>query len=289
MTLPRSARLVVALIRACHPGPVVAVSTAAFGYALASGNNVRRAGRVAVAVLFGQLAIGWQNDWTDAERDRTANRTDKPIPRGDVSRRPVGLAAIAAGVTCVPASLNNGLNAGITHLVAVASAASYNAGLKSTTASFVPYAVSFSLLPVFAHKSRPGESTPPIWAPLAAGSLGVAAHVLNVLPDRDMDRAMGVLGLPQRLSREQNLATVAGLLLSSSTLVSFGPRRLGIRSVAGFLASLGLAGAAIHAAHARDDRRAFRLVLLLALADVAQLIVGARDDPHRAQPIPPRR
>lgn len=264
------------LIRASHPGPVIAVSMAAVGYALASGSSVRRAARVGVAVFSGQLAIGWQNDWTDADQDHIAGRSDKPIASGDVSRRLIGAAAIAAGVSCVPASLNNGRTAGLTHLVAVASAASYNAGVKATAASFVPYAISFSLLPVFVHQSQPGASHAPIWAPMAAGSLGVAAHVLNVLPDRDLDREMGVFGLPQRLSRRQNLALVEGLLLTSSTLVSFGPRRPGIGSMAGFLASLGLASAAIHAAHARDDRSSFRLVLLLALLDVAQLIVGAQ-------------
>jgi hypothetical protein len=44
-----------------------------------------------------------------------------------------------------------------------------------------------------------------------------------------------------------------------------------------FVASLALAGAAVHAGHARDDRRAFRLVLVLALLDVARaLFAGGR-------------
>lgn len=224
----------------------------------------------------GQLAIGWQNDWTDADRDRATGRTDKPIANGQVTRRVVGLAALIAGAACIPASMRNGRSAGTIHLAAVASAATYNAGLKATPASFIPYAVSFSLLPVFVHRSCPGESKPPLWAPLAAGSLGVAAHVLNVLPDRDLDRSVGILGLPQRLSHGQNLAIVECLLLASSTLVSFGPKQRGLRPVAGYVASLGLASAAIQAARARDDRRAFRRVLLLSLLNVTQLMAGAR-------------
>ena len=276
MNRTRLARSLVALARSCHPGPVFAVSSAATGYAFASGGDFRRAIRAGIAVLFGQLAIGWQNDWTDASRDRLAGRVDKPIATDAVSRELVGAASLAAVVACVPTSLRNGRTAGVTHLVAVMSAASYNARLKSTPASFVPYAVSFSLLPIFVHQARPGASTPPAWAPIAAGSLGVAAHVLNVLPDRDLDREMGVLGLPQRLSHRQNLVLAEGLLMASSALISFGPRRPDIRSASGFVASLALAGAAIHSATARNDRRALRLVLVLALVDVMQLLFGAR-------------
>jgi 4-hydroxybenzoate polyprenyltransferase len=270
---PGPTRSIVGLARACHPGPVAAVSAAAVGYALAIGCTRREAIQVGLAVSSGQLALGWQNDWTDAERDQLAGRADKPIPNGEVTKSLVGTASVLAGICCVPASLANGRKGGLTHLVAVLSAASYNAGLKSTPASFVPYAVSFSLLPVFVHLSRENASFPPPWAPLMAGTLGVAAHLLNVLPDREVDRSLGVLGLPQRLSRETSLALAGGLLVLSSGLVSFAPRRPGIMGTLGFVASLALGGAAVHAGRARADHRAFRLVLVLALLDVAQLLL----------------
>ena len=47
---------------------------------------------VAGAVLASQLAVGWSNDWLDARRDQLAGRRDKPIPRGAVDRRLVGVA-----------------------------------------------------------------------------------------------------------------------------------------------------------------------------------------------------
>jgi 4-hydroxybenzoate polyprenyltransferase len=252
---------------------VVAVSAAAVGYALAVGCTRREAIRVGLAVSSGQLAIGWQNDWTDAARDQLAGRRDKPIPNGEVTERLVGIAAVLAGICCVPASLATGRTGGLTHLAAVLSAASYNAGLKSTPASFVPFALSFSLLPVFVQLSRENASFPPPWAPVAAGTLGVAAHLLNVLPDRELDRSLGVLGLPQRLSREKSLALAGGLLVLSSGLVSFAPRRPNIMGTLSFVASLALGGVAVHAGYTRQDRRAFRFVLVLALLDVAQLLV----------------
>jgi 4-hydroxybenzoate polyprenyltransferase len=265
-------RSVVGLARACHPEPVAAVSAAAVGYALAIGCTRREAIRVGLAVSSGQLAIGWQNDWTDAVRDGLAGRRDKPIPNGEVTKSLVGTAAVLAGICCVPASLANGRTGGLTHLSAVLSAVFYNAGLKSTPASFVPYAFSFSLLPVFVQLSREDASVPLPWAPVAAGTLGVAAHLLNALPDREIDRSLGILGLPQCLSREKSLALAGGLLVVSSGMLSFAPRRPGIMGTLGFVASLALAGAAVRAGRARDDRRAFRCVLVLALLDAARAL-----------------
>jgi 4-hydroxybenzoate polyprenyltransferase len=269
---------VTALIRASHPGPVVAVTTAAIGYAVAIGCSRREAMRVGAAVLSGQLAIGWQNDWTDAPRDELAHRRDKPIPNGDISRRSVGRASIAAGLLCIPASLANGRRSGLVHLAAVLSAASYNSKLKTTAASFLPYAISFSLLPVSVQLSR-DDAFPPYWAPATAGSLGIAAHLLNVLPDREVDRALGVLGLPQRLNRETSLIAAGVFLLLSSALVSFGAQRSTPVAATAFAGSLGIGGLALRAGFSRDDRSSFRLVLILAVVDVAQLLVFSRQKP----------
>ena len=272
----RRTRSLIGLARACHPGPVTAVSAAAVGYGLAIGCTRKEAMRIGLAVLSGQLSIGWQNDWLDAAIDRRSGRQDKPIPNGDVSEILVGSAAVLSGLCCLPASFANGRRSGLTHLAAVFSAAAYNAGLKSTAVSFVPYALSFSLLPVVVHLGREDLSFPPIWAPATAGTLGIAAHLLNVLPDRETDRSMGVLGLPQRLSREQNLAIAGVLLLLSSAFVSFGPRGLDRTSSVRFLTSLGLGAVALSQAIAHHDRRAFRLILVLAMLDVAQLIFFSR-------------
>ena len=277
---PSRARRLVALARACHPGPVAVVSLTAVGYAAAVGCTRRNALRVGFAVLSGQLAIGWHNDWTDAERDRRSGRTDKPIPNGEIARDVVRTAAVIAGISCVPVSLANGSRAGLSHLAAVASAIAYNARLKATPASFVPYGLSFSLLPIFVHQSRNTATAPPWWAPSAAGTLGVAAHLLNVLPDRDLDRSTGVLGLPQRLSREEDIALAGLLLLVSSALVNFGPRGPSLRAGISFVASTALVAASVRYASLRHDRTAFRLNLVLALVDVAGLLVGSRQNPE---------
>ena len=45
-----------------------------------------------------QLAVGWVNDWLDADRDRQAGRRDKPVAVGEVSRRTVGVSGLLAAL-----------------------------------------------------------------------------------------------------------------------------------------------------------------------------------------------
>src|ERR1051326_7865450 len=62
-----------ALVRCSHPGPVVLVTAVCGALALFAG---RRWGTVWVvlAVLAGQLFVGWTNDYIDRARDRDAQR-----------------------------------------------------------------------------------------------------------------------------------------------------------------------------------------------------------------------
>src|SRR4051794_13186079 len=131
------------LVAACHPGPTVAVT--ALATALAVSVDARPV-RVALAFLAGQLSVGWSNDWVDAERDRSVGRADKPVVQG-LPVPTLRLASLLAATACVPLSLALGPRAGGAHLVAVASAWSYNLWLKATLLSWLPYALSFGLLP----------------------------------------------------------------------------------------------------------------------------------------------
>src|SRR4051794_22058890 len=98
----KTARMgVVALVRACHPEPSVAVTTITTALAVSAGRGPASAW-VAAALVSGQLSIGWSNDWIDADRDRTAARQDKPAARGELSPTTVRTAALVAAVACVP-------------------------------------------------------------------------------------------------------------------------------------------------------------------------------------------
>lgn len=188
------------LLRACHPLPTLGVTTLATGLAAIVGHlPPPRCGAVALAVLAGQLSVGWSNDALDARRDRAAGRADKPVATGLVTARAVWTAALTALVLCGCLSCALGVRAGGLHLLAVAAAWAYNLGLKATVWSWLPYAVAFGALPVCALPYQSG-APPPDWRLVGAGALlGVGAHLANVLPDLADDLRHGMAGLPQRL------------------------------------------------------------------------------------------
>lgn len=209
---------VVALVRACHLQPTLAVTSVTTALAILSGRSGWGCAAVAAAVLAGQLSTGWSNDWFDAARDTTNGRTDKPIASGAVRVAAVRTAALTALAASVPLSFLSGWRAAVVHLVAVASAWAYNAGLKATVLSPLPYAVSFGLLPAFVTLGLPDHPWPRPALMGATALLGIGAHFINTLADREDDARSGIAGLPQRLSATACLLT--GVFLLSACAVA---------------------------------------------------------------------
>ena len=264
----------VPLLRAAHLQPAVAVTAMTTALGVAAGRG-RSAVWLCLAMLSGQLFVGWSNDWLDRTRDVAAGRRDKPIAAGEVAAPVVGWAAVAAVVACVPLSLANGLLAGSVHLAAVASAGLYNVVLKRTPASPLPYAFSFGSLPYVVTFGLPGRPAPPWWAPVAAALLGVGAHFVNTLPDQDADRRLGVHGLPQRLGRTPSLLLGAALLTAAGLLLAVAPpgappvaaRALAVVQVAA------VAGV-VATARAGRERAAWTLTITAAVLAVALLLAN---------------
>ena len=123
-----------AIVGAAHAGPTVVVTLVTVVLASASGLEPWRTATLGAMTLANQLSIGWSNDAIDAARDREANRTDKPIARGDVDARVIMTLAAVAAVIAVAISLLLGPALAAVHLVALASGWLYNAGLKRGTA-----------------------------------------------------------------------------------------------------------------------------------------------------------
>jgi 4-hydroxybenzoate polyprenyltransferase len=212
-------RRLLGLARACHFQPTVAVVAVTTALAVLAGRTAAGCVAVAVAVLAGQLSTGWSNDWFDAGRDTVVGRTDKPIVAGMVDVATVRAAALVALVACVPLSLLSGWRAAVVHLVAVGSAWAYNAGLKATVLSPLPYAVSFGLLPAFVTLGLPAHPWPRPALMAATALLGVGAHFVNTLADREDDAQSGVVGLPQRMSERADLLIGVALLVACAVTI----------------------------------------------------------------------
>jgi 4-hydroxybenzoate polyprenyltransferase len=220
------------LVRACHLQPTVAVVAVTTALAALAGRGAAGCVAVAVAVLAGQLSTGWSNDWFDAARDRAVGRTDKPIVAGDVSVGTVRTAACSALAASVPLSLLSGWRAALVHLVAIGSAWAYNLGLKATVVSPLPYAVAFGLLPAFVTLGLPGHPWPRPAVMVATALLGVGAHFVNTLADREDDARSGIAGLPQRMSARAALVTGVALLASCAVAIRLlGGRAPAVQSV----------------------------------------------------------
>ncbi|MFB7936982.1 UbiA family prenyltransferase [Streptomyces sp. NPDC056049] len=275
---PRTPLRVSPLLRSCHLEPALAVSVFATVLAVAGGRGATGAAAVALAVLAGQLSVGWCNDAVDGRRDLVAGRRDKPVAAGEL---PAGTVAVAAGVAlglCVPLSLLSGAVAGSVHLMGVLAAWAYNLGLKRTALSPLPYAVGFGSLPAFVTLGLPSQPWPAWWAVTAGALLGVGAHVVNVLPDIEDDLATGVRGLPQRLGSAACRWTAPSVMLAAVAVVVAGPPGAAgasgwiLTAAAGAIALLGMALPSSAA-----GRRPFRAAIAVAGIAVTQLVLSGSD------------
>jgi 4-hydroxybenzoate polyprenyltransferase len=258
---------VAALWRSSHPGPSVVVTVVALALGIATGLEPWRIAVLGLAILLGQLSVGISNDAIDARRDGITGRTDKPIARGDVSVRAAWVAASVCLVLALVLSCVLSWTMGLAHLVALASAWAYNAGLKSTVISVVPFIVSFGLLPSLVTLSADPPRVAAAWAWVAGGALGVAIHLTNVLPDLDDDAATGVRGLPHRLGRRMSAVLAAVALIGGAVAVLLGPAgavaALSLVIFAGVVA-IAISGLVL-ALRRPPGRWVFRLVMLAAL------------------------
>lgn len=214
---------VTSLLLASHPGPTLVVTGVAAGLGIGLGYPPGRLVVLAGAILLGQLSIGWSNDWLDAARDRAVARADKPAARGDIPVTAVRVAAFTALVLALLLTAVLGPAALSAHAVAIAGGWVYNLGLKTTVWSFVPFAVSFGLLPAIATLGQEVPALPAPWVLAAGALLGVAAHITNVLPDLADDAQTGIRGLPHRLGARRSGLVAFACLAVATALVAFGP------------------------------------------------------------------
>jgi 4-hydroxybenzoate polyprenyltransferase len=237
--------------------------------ALAAGVHGRSA-LLAAAVLCGQFSVGWSNDAIDAPLDIRADRRDKPIVTGEVSRRLVAWCATLAVVVDVPLSLALGWRAGVAHLSAVGLAWSYNLGAKRTVFSVVPYALAFALVPVVVAAMLPGAPLPRVSLVLAGAGCGAAAHFANTVGDSVEDAMTGVRGLPQRVGPTASTVIAGGLVAIAVILVVVAAGVTPLTVLAAVV-DLVIAATLPFAVRAPQRRRlAFRLVI----AAVAILVVA---------------
>lgn len=205
-------RAVIALLRASHFPQTLAMTVALGICAWVMGVRDQNLVVFVAAVLFGQFSVGWVNDFIDARLDRTVGRSEKPIVAGTLETSSLKVPIAIALILVVPLSiLAAGWIGGLAHIAAVGSAHIYNVYLSRTVWSWVPYAVSFSLLPFFVAQAGSRVLWPELPMILLFALVGVIAHLLNALPDIAIDREGGKGGLVVSLGRQKSLLLFAVL------------------------------------------------------------------------------
>jgi 4-hydroxybenzoate polyprenyltransferase len=230
-------------------------------------------GGVALAVLLGQLSVGWSNDAVDAVDDVRAGRTEKPTVSGDLSPR---LLACVACIALVAAAVQSwhvaGRVGGTFHVAAVLLAWAYNAGLSRTAWSWVPYAAAFACVPPFLTFGLNG-SAPPLWLVAVFAIIGVSAHIANALPDVESDRAAGLGGAVVHWGVRTSSRLAWGLLALGTVILAVvaAPRSLLLLVwvVAGF------ALARVYVARSSSPDALFHGLLVAVAVDLVALVAAA--------------
>ncbi len=221
---PRGVAL--SLVLACHPLPTAAMAVGLAAAAALTGRSTLEVGLVAATVLAGQATVGWLDDVLDRHRDAQVGRRDKPIALGWLDPGTVAFAIAVAVLAVVPLSIANGTYAGLAYLGSVAAAWLYNLWFKKTVFSWLPYAVSFGLLPAFLSYGGLGggmHGSPPTWAmTVLAALLGIGVHFLNTLPDLVEDNETGVRHLPLRIALKIGAPKLLWITVTWTALVSAG-------------------------------------------------------------------
>ncbi len=207
--------------RIVHPFPTLLNVAATVGLAFVAADGPPGAAvltRMLLVMLFAQCAIGVANDLFDRDLD-ARTKPWKPLAAGLVTQpQAIAMAAafvaasVALAATLGPAGL--GLAA-----LGTASGLAYDARLKCTMLSALPFAVAIPTLPLWVYVSL-DRAEPVLWWLLPLGALiGVTLHLANTLPDIEADAANGVRGLAHRLGVKRSMqvswaAFAAALLLA---------------------------------------------------------------------------
>ncbi len=175
----------VTLAQAAHPRQGAATAVVLAAAALASGRPFGEAAIVLATVLVGQSILGWHNDLVDRERDAAHDTAGKPIAQGRLDPGTAWYALIVAVLLVIPLSISVGVTAGIYYLASLVVGLLGNVVLRRGRLSFVPWMVSFALLPAYlSHGGYGGnaEGDPPqVAMVLGAALLGLGVHFLRAI------------------------------------------------------------------------------------------------------------
>lgn len=206
MTRRRGPWRVLAAARIVHPFPTFLNVAATAGLAIVASSGSPDGGvlaRMLLVMLCAQCAIGVTNDLYDRDLD-AATKTWKPLVTGSVSMRAAIVLAVAFAASTAALAATLGAAGFALGLLGMACGLAYDARLKRTALSALPYMIAIPTLPLWVWATLGAWENVLWWlAPLGA-LIGLSLHLANTLPDIEADQSQGVRGLAHRLGAERS-------------------------------------------------------------------------------------
>ena len=211
MRSPRLTRLLRSA-RIIHPFPTMLNVAAVAGLAIVATRGVPGAWvllRMLVVMLCAQSAIGVANDYFDRELD-AATKPWKPIVAGLVSPSTAALFACGLAMAAAVVSATLGSASFALAMLGMACGLAYDARLKRSLFSAVPYMIAIPTLPLWVWATL-GRWDAVLWWLLPLGAcIGLTLHLANTLPDLDGDASNGVVGLTHVLGAGRSMLLACG-------------------------------------------------------------------------------
>ena len=183
-----------------------------------AGASMGVAGRLGLAMLAMQVAIGALNDWADQARD-AVTKPAKPIPSGLATSTQALALAGAGGVGTLALSAMSGVPTLLVAALALGLGFLYDLRLSRTIWSWLPLALALPLLPIHAWLGATGTVPTGLLGLLPIGVLaGAALALANGLVDVERDALSNRPGAVVRLGPARAWALHALLLAFVSVL-----------------------------------------------------------------------
>lgn len=202
-------RVLLGAWRMLHPVPSLMTVLAAGAFVLLAARGLPPLGRLLHLLLIEtamQFSISAFNDYFDREIDR--GRADKPVASGVISPGVASIVGLTLALAAVLGALPLGFWVTMLTIIGLGGGLLYDAGLKYTAFSWLPFCIAFPTLPLWAWAgANPGAGLPPhmLWVIPVGAVLVLGIHLADTIPDLASDTQAGVRGLAHRLGMWRSL------------------------------------------------------------------------------------
>jgi 4-hydroxybenzoate polyprenyltransferase len=215
-----------AYVELLHLPPIIAVLLAATAFAATAAEGWPPGTELTlllISLLLTQIAISLHNDYCDRELD-AATKPWRALPQGYM--KPTSALGGAMVLAAIGVAVASAVSIGLAVLIATGVTAGfiYNAWLKSTALSWLPFWVGLPTLPLAAFEAV-GRFDSQLWLAYVIGApLVIAIYFTDTIIDLEADASHGVQGLAHRLRPEQAyLACWLAVLMAQALAVALWP------------------------------------------------------------------